>query len=196
MFLILSCSTGINNNNTKNSSKIQKAAQNNKEKYLSKIPSGSEKDYGFENYEELSKATVGEPIEIIALPSETKSGEVFGVFIKTNSARVPLLVDGKFKALLNAEEIGNNINITDFGAATLAREIEPVFSSIRANYSEEIPIYMLRVYSIKSDFLVVYADKSKEYIEIYPLPNFRKTYNIKYQKISYQELLILIENRK
>jgi hypothetical protein len=121
--------------------------------WLGKIPSGSEKNYGFQNREEFEKAIPGD-----LFPVYTFTKRFFDINISADSnylkftgqIRIPLIVDNEYRALITVSGKAGNWNIRDFGSVGLAGELQHNLSLANGNESS---IKILRIYQLNSDFL-------------------------------------------
>jgi hypothetical protein len=110
--------------------------------WLKKIPEGKELSYGFQNRDEFSKATAGDPLPYFTL---IKDGLVTSI-----EFRVPILIDGEYRALLTMQKNGEEYLAVDFGAKELAKDIQ---TTIR---NADVPVSgFVRSIDLHSDFLLM-----------------------------------------
>lgn len=110
---------------------------------LDKIPAGRENLYGFESREEFQDATTAAPIKSLTL----EGGEMKAI----GSFRVPVVLNGEYRALATVENTPDGYHVLDYGATVLAKEIQSVCASNSDKQLEGI----LRIYDINADFLVM-----------------------------------------
>jgi len=178
-----SCLTVKKNN--KNFNEITLTAQKELSQTLKKIPVGYEDLYGFRNKSEIENAEIGNPFEFYKLENEELK--------KTSSFRVPIIVDGEFRALATIEYIGDTYHIVDFGSTVLANEIQKV---CRENPKMSFA-GILRLYDIFSDFMVM--SKKQDYIFV-PLTSakiYLKTIGISNPESCYSknQIIQLLKNK-
>lgn len=101
-------------------SQIKAKAKLEVENYLQLIPEGQESEYGFTTRAEFGSVQIGEPYLMTML---YRSDENLMV-LETNEYRVPLMVDNHFVALLTIKSTVEGLEVLDFGAARLARELQ------------------------------------------------------------------------
>ena len=141
--LINGCSAFSQNTNNDEDSKISLFVEANISTILNKIPDNYEPQYGFANRGEFDFVTVGKPIQLYTI-NDT-------VVYKQLQWRVPIIVNGEYRALLTVQKTGNKYIIGDFGAAVLANDIQQKASK----YLDENTICILRAYAIGSDFVII-----------------------------------------
>ncbi|MEO8147013.1 MAG: hypothetical protein ABI723_05210 [Bacteroidia bacterium] len=131
--------------------KVIKSAQDNLQNSLLKIPAGHEKDFGFKNREEFALCTVGSPYRVITFTKDFYEGEMVAnkkYIVLQNEWRIPVMVNGQNRILLTINANSDNYNVVDMGGAALAKELQQ-----RNNAGNHC--YILRVYPLACDFLVV-----------------------------------------
>jgi hypothetical protein len=124
-------------------------------KFLDKIPVGQEMLYGFENREQFKSVTIGKPLQILSLSTETYSIDYANTSIKIlphDEWFVPLIVQNTIKAIITVTKHEGRLQAVDFGAKDLADELN-TFKEITAKNNSIISI--LRVYRLQCDFLVL-----------------------------------------
>lgn len=144
---------------------------------LSLVPLGKEKYYGFKNREEFKSATLGSPILVYTFSENFfNEGElnVNESLVSTGEWRVPVVVNGEFRAFLTVANYEGKWKVVDFGAAVLAKEL----GGFEKGNPDDNKV-LLRCYQKKCDFLVL-GDDSKSVFEgnIYPLYSAKKSLNI------------------
>ncbi len=131
---------------------IKVYAQNNLLEMLSHIPVGQESLYGFNNREEFYKAQANEALKFVIYDDSLRQN--------TLSWRLPISVDGEYRALLTIEEHKGVLRLADFGAAVLAKDIQEHRS---ANVD---CIGILRAYHFGGDFLIVLKQGQELYLPL------------------------------
>ncbi len=141
---------------------VYRAAVSGLPSFLDLIPADRETYYGFEDREEFSRAVAGRPIQMYLLSDEFSP-------VSSGEWRVPILVDGAYRALITVARADGLWRAVDFGAAVLARELEAFKSP-----GEKI---LLRCFQRQCDFVVVPAkSRSAEGVKegrVYPLQSSR-----------------------
>jgi hypothetical protein len=115
--------------------KVAKAQISN---FIMDLPDDGLADYGFLSKNEFGKIEFAAPIPIYTLQDTT--------VVFTSTWRVPLLIDKEYRSLLTVIKENGVFRAVDFGASELAK-------AYAANKTPNT-IGMLRVYEIKSDFLM------------------------------------------
>ena len=135
---------------------------------MEKIPSGDEANFGFQNREEFSRASLGTPIRMFTLSDDLSGPDGKAKYMKPNGEwRIPVIVDEKNRALVTVMKHDHQWSIVDFGAAGLASELNDFKSQLTAEQFRDIK--MLRVYQLESDFLF-YDDPLSSADEIVLVP--------------------------
>ncbi|MEI7500847.1 MAG: T9SS type A sorting domain-containing protein [Bacteroidota bacterium] len=131
---------------------ISLAVRNSLLQWLEKIPSGDETNYGFQNREEFSQATLGTPIQVfdMGIDPSGQSGKV-KYMEPAGEWRIPVIVDQKNRAVATVIKQNNVWEIVDFGASGLARELNDVKSHLTAEQFRKIKLF--RTYQPLSNFL-------------------------------------------
>ena len=159
-------------------------AERNLQSVLEKIPINDEISYGFNSREEFKQAEIGNPLEFIWY-SETKDNS-------NKTWRVPIVVNGEYRALLNVQNLGNEFKIADFGASVLAEDIQKTMNeSTDKNVSG-----VLRLTAITSDFLIVKNGEKEEYLPLTSAKMFINSRNMELQKTYSPSDLIELLNKR
>jgi hypothetical protein len=135
--------------------------------FLNKIPPGQEGKYGFRDRGEFLRATTATPVRLFTLhPDSIKNGITPGknYLIPQEEWRVPVLVDGEYRALITVARTGGILKAVELGAAELAHELG-VFEK---NHPSQ-PKSILRLYQLQCDFLVLtHPGKTVAQGDVYP----------------------------
>ena len=124
----------------------QKAAQAQLLEWLNSIPAGQERPLGFFSREEYAEATLGTPYEMF-------SAGAGGSIEPLDVWRVPVLVRGEFRALLDVTKSGNDYVVSGIGAAVLANELGKVEQS-KGGVGTPAQRSILRAFKQNADFVV------------------------------------------
>lgn len=116
IFLLIGSSNGYSQNSTETENEINNFVKKNIKEVLIKIPINQEKQFGFNNREEFSKVEIGKALSFVIYNKSSES--------ELHIWRVPIMVDGKYRALLTITKENDKYAIADFGAATLAKDIK------------------------------------------------------------------------
>jgi hypothetical protein len=135
-------------------SDIAKFAEQAWESTAQKIPTGREKDFGFNNAEEIQKSTMGEPIRMFYWQNEA--------VVTSNTYRVPILVDGKMVSLLTVSADGE-MSAGDFGGSQLARSIQQISDAYQIKTTG-----ILRIHAMSTDFLIFDEKNVSHFVPITP----------------------------
>ena len=148
------------NSNHSELANIDKFVQDNINLILEKIPSSQITEFGFQSTEEYT----------IAKPAKALYFLIYEDKREINIWRVPITVNGEYRALLNISENNGELKIADFGANLLAREIQQtIISHQNLNFEG-----LLRSYQKGSDFMIAINENGeKVYI---PLNSAIKTF--------------------
>ena len=150
---------------------VTAAATRGYEDWLAKIPAGQEQQYGFEDRTEFARATLGRPIPMLTIDPDTV--DVGGEIRDIRTYRVPVLVDGTHRVLLTVALRDGVHRIVGLGAAELAEELDE-YSRNGVGTDSDVRIYILRVFQLRSDFLVVAPRESgAEEGDFYPMRSAR-----------------------
>ena len=145
--------------------------------FLSHIPSGEEKGYGFNNREEFGRAELGVPYEMHTIyPDRLSKGETAGpgLIVSAREWRFRVKCDGQARALLTVAEREGKWQAVDIGAAGLAAEIDKLEKAL--SLTEDTRRVILRLYQIKADLVVISEESGRiEEGRFYPLPSFRSS---------------------
>jgi len=123
--------------------------------FLNKVPVGQEMLYGFENRDQFKSVTIGKPLQILSLSTETYSIDYANTSMKIvphDEWFVPLIVQNTMKAIMTVTKHEGRLQAVDFGAKDLADELNS-FKEITTKNNSIISI--LRVYRLQCDFLVI-----------------------------------------
>ncbi len=126
--------------------KIMQVAQAGLMPWLSVIPVGSERSYGFSDRAEFAYAQIGEPVRMYGFKMETKPED--SPIMALNNWDVPVVVDGSYRVFLYVRATEDEVAVVGIGSSVLAREI----GEIRQSGSPAKGL--LRVYSLSADFII------------------------------------------
>ncbi|MBN2343766.1 MAG: hypothetical protein JXX29_10385 [Deltaproteobacteria bacterium] len=134
-------------------SHIRAAATSQYMLFLNRIPVGQESEYGFDERAEFERVQVGTPLPMFTVDIDTTGATptVSNRIRALDEWRVPLLIDGKRRALLTVAKSGGGWQVVDFGAVNLAESLNVLdqMGSIHTPSSR----YLLRVFAMRRDFL-------------------------------------------
>lgn len=167
--------------------KVTAAGQELLASSLAKVPEGLESNYGFADRSEFARATVGIPYQMFAVNPGRGTVEPMG------SWRLPVLVDGAYRALLTVYKKDGAYRFAEFGAAQLANDLGSLERSQVKNRTG-IRRAIFRVFELKCDFLVIaWEDSPIESGDIHPLQSARTflglSRNDKFSFAQFKELL-------
>ncbi|RLD46916.1 MAG: hypothetical protein DRI86_01830 [Bacteroidetes bacterium] len=165
-------------------SDIKIFAERNLQSVLEKIPINDEISFGFNSREEFKQTELGEPLEFIWY-SETKDNS-------NKTWRVPIVVNGEYRALLNVQNIGNEFKVADFGASVLAEDIQKTMNENKGKNVSGV----LRLTAITSDFLIVRNAVKEEYLPLTSAKMFINSRNMELQKTYSPSDLIELLNKR
>jgi hypothetical protein len=107
---------------------IKKEASLNAHYFLSLIPIGREKEYGFSNRDDFSKIKIEEPYKTYYVSKKDNK-----LWLNAgNEWRVPISVNGEYLSLLTIQINNGNPEIVDLGGNLLAHKIQE-FEKINSN---------------------------------------------------------------
>jgi hypothetical protein len=106
--------------------------------------------------------------------------------------RVPVIVNGEYRALLNVQKKDNEYKIADFGASVLAEDIQNVMNE---NKDKDVS-GILRITAITSDFLIVRSGDKEEYLPLTSAKMFINSREMELQKSYSSSNLIELINKR
>jgi len=131
-------------------------------KWLAKIPLGSELKYGFSSRKEMDDCLLGQAIQMITLEKDEKGNNRIK---RSNDWRIPVVYQGDFRTLSTISNKNGRYEFVGIGGNLLAKELQRY-----ARYFVNNNVYLLRLYTLQMDFLVVASLKSSiEQGTYYPL---------------------------
>ena len=134
-------------------SNIDKFVQENLSHILEKIPNSQIKEFGFNKAEEYAIAKPAKALYFI-IYEDNRDIKIW---------RVPITVNGEYRALLNISENNGELKVADFGANILAKEIQQTINSHKNLNFEGL----LRSYQKGSDFMIaINKNGDKVYIPL------------------------------
>jgi hypothetical protein len=144
--LLVFCAMGLQLSAQDARTLVTQAANQQLQVSLARIPSGQEKNYGFENRSDFSRAVVGQPIRVTTIPADFfENGQQ--AIVPLNEWRVPVVVDGQTRILFTVYDNGTKYEVADIGGALLGRELQQKTTGADA-------AYIFRIYPLYVDFLV------------------------------------------
>jgi hypothetical protein len=152
----------------RNSASVLTAAKEGLDKFLNNIPAGYEQFYGFESRDEFKDAKVESPILIYTLSLDFLGDNLsnFTNYIQpTNDWKIPVTVNGASKIFLQVTKFDGTFKAVDMGGHELALEI---YDKLKF-YNLDNDIYLLRLYQIASDLLLI-IPKDKDIYSAKVLP--------------------------
>jgi len=185
-------------------SDVYKAAESGLPLMLGSIPQGYELKYGFANREEFTAATIGLPYQIYTIHPEMLKVDATltdDMMMPIEEWRFPVICDGRIRALLTVAKVNGNWQSVDIGAALLASEIDNLERELSLK-NRDIKRIILRLYQIKSDFIVI-VDASSKMTNgaFYPLKSARMGVGSSMKarsatpSLSFQDLLPVLKER-
>jgi hypothetical protein len=148
---------------------VMKAAEDQLAVYLAKIPQGHEKDYGFKNEDNMDNCKVGKPYRMLVFNIDFYNAKTLDESANylsiQNEWRVPVMINNEHRALLTVTGSPSNLTVTGLGAAVLAKDLQE--KSLGA--SDTDTWYILRIFPLSADFLVVEHDNSIIEAQLIPL---------------------------
>jgi len=180
LFLLIFSQASIGQNAI---SDVKLFAERNLQSVLEKIPINDEVSFGFNNREEFKQAEIGEALEFIWYSETTDNSNKMW--------RVPVIVNGEYRALLNVQKKDNEYKIADFGASVLAEDIQNVMNENKDKNVSGI----LRLTAITSDFLIVRSGDKEEYLPLTSAKMFINSREMELQKSYSSSNLIELINK-
>jgi hypothetical protein len=165
-------------------SDVKLFAERNLQSVLEKIPINDEVSFGFNSREEFKQAELGEALEFIWFSETTDNSNKMW--------RVPVIVNGVYRALLNVQKKDNEYKIADFGASVLAEDIQNVMNE---NKDKDVS-GILRITAITSDFLIVRSGDKEEYLPLTSAKMFINSREMELQKSYSSSNLIELINKR
>ena len=181
MFLLTFSQASIGQNAI---SDVKIFAERNLQSVLEKIPNNDEVSFGFNNREEFKQAELGSALEFIWYSETTDNSNKLW--------RIPVIVNGEYRALLNVQKKDNEYKIADFGASVLAKDIQNVMNE---NKDKDVS-GILRLTAITSDFLIVISVDKEEYLPLTSAKMFINSREMELQKTYSPSDLIELLNKR
>jgi hypothetical protein len=131
---------------------VQAVAMRDLADFLNKIPPGRETMYGFKNREEFLQASLGTPVRLFTIPSDSMRNGIDAKkshVIPQNEWRVPIIIDGEFRSLLTVSMVNNVLKTVELGGELLAKELMDFWKREPKGRKA-----LLRLYHLRCDFLV------------------------------------------
>lgn len=153
---------------TSNPEAFNEAVYKGIEKYIEKIPTGKESDFGFNSTDEFERMVIGEPYQICIL-DENSFTESFqsDTFQLINRWSVPILIENEYRCFIDIVYDGNSFKAVGFGLHELADDLGIYEKSFPHKDKKEKILFI-------NNYLMTYciAIKNESYLlEFYP---FRK----------------------
>jgi len=139
------CGSLFSQNIQGDNAKIMNYVRDNYAEILEQIPEGKENMFGFENREAFKNCEIGIPINVLRIVNEVEVE-------KTNSWRIPLVINGKYIILLTVSAVNQNYEIVDVGGRLLAERID------NYNNADKKIAFLLRDYRNNTDYVSFECD--------------------------------------
>lgn len=101
-----------------------KAVQEGMEKYLNKIPTGKEFDFGFNSRDEFSEIAIGQPLQNYLFQDYSFSGNNDILFKPIQKWTVPLIIKNQYRCFINIIPSNDGYKAVGFGLPTLAIDLD------------------------------------------------------------------------
>ena len=178
-------------------SEIIQIAKNSLPVFLEKIPIGLEEQYGFKSRKEFVTATVGKPFQVFSLSPVFWGDEKLSpqqLIQPLTEWRIPVIVNGEYRALLTVAKMNDDWKVVDFGAAGLAKELE-AFGGKNMVMGNEVHCILLRIFQLQCDFVIIKNyDEELSSQKIFPLQSARNISQINFEdEQSVSSLMSLIK---
>jgi hypothetical protein len=141
---------------------------------MAAVPRGLERAYGFEETTDgvaTADARVSRLYRVVTVdPRRVGGGDPREALAPQEVWRAAIEVRGAVRSLLTIARVGARWEAVEIGAAALARELDAVEARRREPLAEVTGRALLRVYPLRSDFLMLSAGgEPLEEMAIYPL---------------------------
>ena len=150
------------------------AAKEGLQQWLKVIPKPDLDKYGFKSEAQFSQASLDSPFVVYTLSKDQilahSDQDISSLIEKTDLWYFPILAEGEVTSLLIVDDHEGEIKVVGIGAAPLAKELE----TIRARWkgSDESTLRLVRIRSIKSDFILASTSATEE--KVIPLESSLK----------------------
>jgi hypothetical protein len=149
---------------------VMAAAESQLPVFLSKIPAGHIRWYGFKAEDDLDLLEIGKPFRVLMLTNDFYSGPLEddkNYFIIKNEWFVPVSINGVNRTLLTMDGNPGNYLISAMGDTLLTKELQE--QSAGANKDDDF--YILRIPRLRADFFVDETNNSYSEAHFTPLLN-------------------------
>ena len=167
--------------------------------FLDKIPQGKEEMYGFRSRTEFVRASVGVPYRVYTIAdSQLNDGNSLSDALHPlEEWRLPVTVDGQFRAMLTVSRTDGRWRAVDFGAAGLAKEL----GAFERQNASLLPMQrkgIVRLFSLHCDFVTLTRQSGiPEDFIFWPLTSARSALQatgiVVNERCSLRELLPLLQ---
>lgn len=140
--------------------KIYELTKNDLVSFLNNIPAGMEKQHGFNNRSEFTKATAGPVYTILGMDAN-------GMVTSASMFNLPVVIDGEYRSMITVSFANGVYQIETVGAALLAAELQLLEQEQKPTSDQER--IMLNVYKRSSGF-VGYQSMNKNIDEVNLIP--------------------------
>ena len=156
LFALAASLSGFKRPSNDEHTKVVQAANEKLSSFLANIPAGSEGQFGLTNRDEIKIATLGNPYHVLVMSKEFYDAQSLttinntGYITESNEWRVPVKVKGDSRLLMTVNVNDGKYTAGDIGGAGLAHELQQMTGKPKSKHT----YYILRIYSLTSDFLV------------------------------------------
>jgi len=143
------------------------------EKYLSKIPYGKEKEFGFNSREEFINIKLGNPYQIVIVNNLSDKSNSSDKFSFINRWKVPIMINDEYRCFLDVVR-SDRYEAVGFGLHELAKDIDRYIKNGGLKYTKNKSLFIdnsLRLYCLVSQnsftILKFHPFRNINYIEDY-----------------------------
>jgi hypothetical protein len=173
---------GANTAQDATESAVMNAAQKILADYLRMIPEGMELDHGFNGRNEFAEATIAQPYQVFGLAAD-------GTIASLDVWRVPVMVRGEFRMLVDVRKGEGGYEPFAFGTAPLAAELGVIEQDVhggtaaRSTRHKSIILVLPNLAEFASYDLDPGQAKDLDQLRLRPLPSAAQAFSLKAERL-------------
>lgn len=183
------------------SNKILITAEREFHQFINNISVGFENKLGFESRDEFASSILGTPYEMYTIHPEsfvTDHINTNNLFISLETWRIPVIFNGKSRALLTVAKMEGCWRVVGLGASDLASELD-YYRKNQVTTQPDIKIFILRLFQLKTDFLGICDSSNRLESSIFlPMQSARNEIGLDKEAVvfyRFNDLRVLLKNK-